>query len=514
MRPQKLIPHDEWMKGTARRFKPRSKLLKSLDTALENYSRVCGGWGAKAAVGSKEHKAVALAFNAWKESKGSGDTWKHTPRDGNKLFTKLDAQLRGIGDSDEALGVIDFMRPEMEHARLGAVYLFSNLKCDDSMFSVVLEGSLDVAKASLDYKEIDYNKTAAGIAAGAADQGVRRIESAILAREGKSPKASSTQLLQAVEPPMSERLRQIWQTIRDKVLEFSAKIIDAVKQKLNEIRDKVSTLAKNPADAIMDNLGTILRKLVDVLTSRFLSDAVPFIGAGLEIVGGIVKTLDAAVTKFKEWLTGKEVLLAKGHITVIVESIQRAMTLSIGSGLFSTLKGGISLGAQFMTAGAAALVSLISSIIEAVVKTIWKLIEISRIRAFFEQAKMHWDTKHNDDALHKRPIAFNQWFKSYSLSLPILSVIALNSGITGSRMTFLEMYNSDSKIISQSQFDKGGSYLDGLKHWGSEYLQDTGFSISSDDDVVGGLLELAKNQTAPLTARSKAHNVVKQFFHV
>ncbi|MFK8080537.1 MAG: hypothetical protein AB8B97_09655 [Granulosicoccus sp.] len=426
----------------------------------------------------------------------------------------LDAQLRGVGDSDEALGVIDFMRPEMEHARLGAVYLFSNLKCDDSLFSVALEGSLDLAKAALKYEDIDYNKTAASVAAGAADQGVRRIESAILGREGKSPKTSSTQLLQAVEPPMSERLRQIWQTIRDKVLEFSAKIIEAIEKKLNEIRDKVSTMAKNPSDAIMDNLGPILRKLVDALTSRFLSDAAPFIGAGLELVGGIIKTLDAGVTKFKEWLSGKEVMLAKGHITVIVESIQRAMTLSIGSGLFSTLKGGISLGSQFMTAGAAALVSLISSIIEAVVKTIWKMIEISRIRAFFKEAKGLWESKHSADALHKRPIAFNQWFKSYSLSLPVLSVIALNSGITGSRMTFLQMYKSDSTIISQSQFDKGANYLDGLKNWGSEYLKDTGFSITSDDKIVAGLLELAKNQTAPVSARSKTHNIVKQFFHV
>ncbi|MFK8080538.1 MAG: hypothetical protein AB8B97_09660 [Granulosicoccus sp.] len=92
MRPQKLISYDEWMKGTARRFKSRSKLLKSLDTALENYARVCGGWGAKSAVGSRQHKEVELAFNAWKESKGFGDAWKNAPRDGNKFFTMLDAR--------------------------------------------------------------------------------------------------------------------------------------------------------------------------------------------------------------------------------------------------------------------------------------------------------------------------------------------------------------------------------------------------------------------------------------
>lgn len=513
MRPQKLIPYDEWMKGTARRFKPRSELLKSLDTALQNYTMACGGWAAKSAAASRQHRDVEVAFNAWKASKGVGDAWKHAPRDGNKLFTLLDNQLKGTGDSDDALGVKDFLQPEMVHARLGALYLFSHLECDDSMFSVALEGSLDLAKASLEYEDIDYNKTAAGVAAAVADQGVRRIESSILAREGKSAKTTSTQLLQAVQPPMSERLRQIWETIRNKVLEFSTKIVDAVKQKLDEIREKASEFARNPSDAIMDNLGTILRKLVDALSSRFLAEAAPFIGAGLELVGGIISTLDAGVTKFKEWLNGRAVLLATGHITVIVESIKRAMTLSIGSGLFATLKGGISLGGQLMTAGAAAIVSLVSSIIEAVVKTIWKMIEISRIRAFFNEARGHWESRRRADALHKRPIAFNQWFKGYSLSLPILSVIALNSGITGSRMTFLQMYKSDSSIISQSQYDKGCRYLDSLKNWGSGYLADTGLSISSPDPVVKGLLELAKNQKAPLSARGKSYSVVEQFLH-
>ena len=78
----------------------------------------------------------------------------------------------------------------------------------------------------------------------------------------------------------------------------------------------------------MDNIGTILRKLVDTLTGRFLATAAPFIGAGLDAAKGIVNTLDAGVTKFKEWIASPDIVLNSGHITVIVESIKRAMGVS------------------------------------------------------------------------------------------------------------------------------------------------------------------------------------------
>ena len=508
---RKLIAYSQWKKVTYRRFKSRSHLLKAVDSALERYEKACEGLSVEAAASSRYHSDVNNAFTAWKASKGVGDAWKHSQRDGNRYFTLLDNQLKGVGDTDRALGVVDFLCDEMVHARLGALYLFSRLECDDSMFSVALEGSLDITKSSLDYADVSYDQTKLNVASTVADLGVKKAESAILAREGKKSKTSSSELLVTVQPPMSERLRNIWELIRNKVLEYSAKIIEAIKRKLDDIRDKVVNVASNPVEAIMDNLGTILRKLVDSLTSRFLADAAPFIGASLDIVGGILNTFDAGVTKFKEWLNGREVLLSSGHITVIVESIKRAMTLSIGSGLYATLKGGINLGSQFMTAGASAIISLISSIIEAVVKTVWKIIEIGRMRAFFKEARGHWESKQRADALHRRPIAFNQWFKSYSLSLPVLSVLALNTGITGNRMLFLQMYKSDTKIISQSQYDKGGSYLDGLKNWGSGYLEDTGFNFSSADPVVEGLLKLAKNQNAPLSSRENTVRIVKQF---
>ena len=166
---------------------------------------------------------------------------------------------------------------------------------------------------------------------------------------------------------------------------------------------------------------------------------------------------------------------------------------------------------EFATAGAGAIVSLVSSIVETLVKTIWKIVEISRMRSFFKQAQMLWETRTDPTSLHRQPIRFNQWFRSYAIGLPALSVLALNSGITGNKMLFLQMFQTDGSVTTQSQFDKGVTYLDGLKSWGSGYLGDSGFSFSSEDKMVSGLLEMAAGQGAPLSTRGKVWSGVQSF---
>jgi hypothetical protein len=510
---KKLVTYTEWKTGTTRALHQRSKELKAVDATLKKYTMMCGNINAIASSDNQYLADVENAFNNWKKSKGTNDAWKDSSRNGNNFFTLLDNQLSGVGDTDKGLGAVDFMAADMLHARLGVLFLFSHLKCDDSMFSVALNGAVDITTNALSYGEVEYDK-------GKVTEGVKvlgavgkKAEAAIVARQGKKQNVSSNQLLQSVPAPTDSRLREIWTMIRDKVMEYAKKIIAAIKEKLNSIKEKINTIRKDPGQAVIDNIGPNLRKLVDALTSRFLAAAVPFIGAGLDIAKGIVNTLDAGVTKFKEWLASNEVVLSSGHITVIVKSIKQAMAMSIGSGLFDLVKGGMKLGAEFMTAGAAALMSLIASIIEIVVKTVWKMIEISRLSAFFKESALLFQSRANEDSIHKRPVAFNQWFKGYAMSLPVLSVLALNSGVTGNKMLFLQMFQSDTEVVSQHQFDAGVTYLDELKSWGSGYLEGCGFSFSSVDPMVKELLELAKNQAAPPTNKRQLFDVFKGFLN-
>ena len=204
----------------------------------------------------------------------------------------------------------------------------------------------------------------------------------------------------------------------------------------------------------------LLRKLVDFLCGKLLATLAPFIGAGLDIAKGIANTVDSSITKYREWVQGRDVQLLAGHPGTIVEAIRRAMKLSIGSGVYDIVKGGASLGLQFASQGASTIIDAVVSIMETLAKVIWKIVEIKRIKRFCEQAKGYWDARMQRDALHTRPIAFNGWFKRYAVPIPALSVLALNSGICGDKMHFLAMFKDDENIVTQAEFTAGCKYVD------------------------------------------------------
>jgi len=488
-----VMSSEEWKKGTGLVLRARGRELKAVDLALERF----------------EHRPTDMRlaqlkekFDAWKKSKGPGDAWKGSGRDKNQIATLLDQQLRGVGDTDVAGGAQAFMEPALINSRLGALYLFGHLDCDDSIFKVVLQGSIDLTTASLDFAGGDSNvamgraSSALGKGRAAAGKGADFVENKIRGASAGGASVTSQQLLGAnVVAPTDGRLRRMYESIRATLYEYAQKIWEAIREQIAGARQKFADMLADPGAAALANLPGMLRKLCDLLAGKFLAAAVPLIGAGLDLAKGLANTIDSGVTKFKEWLAGRDVVLLAGHPGTIVQAIRRAMWFSVGEGLYDTMKGGLKLGLEFASSGASAIGALIVAIVEALVKTIWRVIELIRMRSFFRQARQYWDVRDQGGALHTRPIAFNNWFKSYAVEMPALSVLALNSGVCGDKMHFLKMYKDDTAVIPQAAFDGGCRYVDELKIWGSKYLGDSGYSFSSQDPVVSGLLKLAQSHT-------------------
>jgi hypothetical protein len=499
-----LMSFDEWKKGTSLTFHSRSKELKALDMALAQHEHTPT---------AMQRARVQQAFDAWKKSKGPGDAWKGSGRDKNQLATLLDQQLSGQGDTDVAGGAQAFMEPALINSRLGALYLFGHMDCDDSIFKVVLHGAIDLTTASLDYagggtneqmsranKGLEKGKGAAGAAADKIEAKLRTV--------------GSQQLLSAnVAPPTDGKLRQTFDKIKATLYEYAQKIWDAIREQIAGAKQKFAGMLADPGGTALAVLPGMLRKLCDLLAGKFLAAAAPFIGAGLDIAKGLANTIDSGVTKFKEWLAGRDVVLLAGHPGTIVKAIRRAMWFSVGEGVYDTLKGGLKLGMEFATYGASAIASLIVAVVEALVKTIWRVIELIRMRSFFKQAAQYWESRNEASPLHTRPIAFNNWFKSYAVDMPAISVLALNSGICGDKMHFLKMFKDDNAVITQAAFNAGVSYVDDLKVWGSKFLDDAGYSFSSEDPVVTGLLKLAQSHTKEIGKAGKAWNVALGFLN-
>jgi hypothetical protein len=135
-----LMTHAQWLKGTGLTLRPRSNLLKELDQEILNYERNPTVF---------RLASVKEKLKAWQDSKGLNGAWKQDSRNDNGTVSLLDQQVRGLGDTDTAMGTQAFMEPGLINARLGVLYLFSHTYVDDSIFKVVLEGGIDVTTASL-----------------------------------------------------------------------------------------------------------------------------------------------------------------------------------------------------------------------------------------------------------------------------------------------------------------------------------------------------------------------------
>ena len=105
--------------------------------------------------------------------------------------------------------------------------------------------------------------------------------------------------------------------------------------------------------------------------------------------------------------------------------------------------------------------------------------------------------------------AFMSLFERGCQASVCVPMLTLNSGITGDLMMFTKMFDDTGGILGQGsglssqgnkpsagaqrQFDAAASYWTQLKESGRNYLESTGFTFTSSDRVVGGLMWHALN---------------------
>jgi hypothetical protein len=198
--------------------------------------------------------------------------------------------------------------------------------------------------------------------------------------------------------------------------------------------------------------------------------------------------------------TGDWAFLVQGDEVIHEEdlpAIKRAMAMNIGEGLWRVLKGTGNLAMTAGSAGAGLVMGLLIAGAEMLGKILFRVFEVAFMNRSFNTAKRLWAARDSANALHKRPHAFGEWYRTQVLKAPALAVLTLNSGICGDKMAWLQMYDADGKTpISPEQFGAGTAHLDSLKVWGAKYLRDAGFVFQGTDNLVSALIRSASGQSA------------------
>ena len=241
------------------------------------------------------------------------------------------------------------------------------------------------------------------------------------------------------------------------------------------------------------DIGVHVKKVALLVAQYVYAKAAPFIGASSTLLSGLVKAGTSFVEKFSTWMSSGKVAFNYGHPETIVRAIEWGITRSMLDGVYDIARSSISLSVNAASFGGAAIVDGIASVVDAAVKILWRVYESTVISDFCRRAKDIWKTRSNKNSAIRKPGSFDRWFRPAVEQVPVLAAVTLGSGVAGDKMRFLNMFADRKAIITQGQFDAGCDYLEQVKRSASRMIIQSEIDFTSDDEMIQGLLTLAKN---------------------
>lgn len=425
-----------------------------LDKAVEAYTKAA----TQAALTTMRN--ALLDWTSYKDESGGKDAWKKSDRNKKLAITALFNAIVGTGDNDAGFGIPDFMSEGMINARLGILYLFGNVACDEGKYRIITNGLLDLN----------------GKGQGAIGKAVKR----------------TTEAAQCVKPPQKGSAER---------MALRARVSTALQGVAGSVAHAVfAQVATDEADDADTKLGDIwetipggLEMVCDMIAEKVMDEMVPFLSNGIAATTGLLKAVHDCSDRFVVYVRGRKVALVPGVPTTTIDGIKRAMDHAVLTDVYDVLKGGGNLALDGLTAGIAGeITSIACSAIETLVAFARKAHDFYRIRLFVNEAKLMWAQRDKPNSLHRQPYAFNRWYRKTAMRVPVIPVITLNSGVCGDKMRMLCMFTHEGEVITQQNFDKGVAYIDSVKAWGASYLADSPYTFTSQDKLVTELLKPVK----------------------
>jgi hypothetical protein len=508
-----IMSYAEWLLGTGR-VRDRSSAAKAVDLAFQRFE-----WK-KTMENFLSLKQAFLMWIAFLDERGM--SWRRIPENKQGTVERFDRQIRQWA----VLPIEPLVRIEDRvHTRLGLVYLFSHLRVNTTSSEVLAEALVSVATLGLGYhasgdQAVYYAKLGVGASKSVVSGIAASIEDWVLAPASPSiydaiPKEATWQeqlamgyqiTRQAIADALRNALKSISDVFREKLKPFFVDpmgIIGAsVREKLlpfiAEATAAIGAMLEKQLQPYVDDLeGKVssmvfgqIRPVAELVVGTVAAALLPILTSAWDTVKGIIKTIDAGIDRYRFWAK-EHIQIANGHPAAIMQSIRHAMNVSLGDGLATTISGAGRLTGEVLSAGAGKIVSMVLKMVESLIRAFVKIVEIEQLNQFIREAKQQWEKRDAADALHKRESAFDKWYRGNAMTLPIISVLSLNSGLAGDKTQFLAGLSTNRDADFQ-KFAEGAAHVDSLKAWGVSYLNNVRINLSGIDAQANGYLAIAK----------------------
>lgn len=325
-------------------------------------------------------------------------------------------------------------------------------------------------------------------------------------------------------------------------------VFRAVKAAVIKLKDLI--LERIRVNKLGEDIGGIAKLAAKFVIDKVVSSAAPFVGAGIDLARGVAGTFEAVYQKVSSWLDRRQISINPGHPEEIARTIEGTMEKGIFKGLWDMIAGAGKVAIAALLPGLGSLVGAVMTGVEWLVKFLYRIYENRCIKRFLEIARGHYATEKaratavtTDVATAREAVRlrntsgqvtrtvrldgmgawetvqletgrtryepvvdgtgfigntqeFTEFFRLGCEASPIIPMLTLNSGMCGSLMTMIRMFDDAGDVIGktrkgESTFDVGNRYFTRLKEYGTRYLASSGFKLLArdpNDKFVTGLL--------------------------
>jgi len=583
--PLEVVTASEWIRRTALTFSSRSASTSRVDAA---YAAWC-----TARFDTLKAATLRDALDDYLAEKGGN--WSKVSRNAESggLMEYIYGQAKAVAPARPSAAAARHRVQSFDipHSRYGVLYLLGNIDIDMNCFNIAMEGvaavggaigsgfaanmaHLDSVTQASRHVDIAGHEVSAQAIVSTSSTAIKTLPKAgktldeafgisqPLGRERRwSPTGTVRPAMDnAGSGPIKSRVTWTYpvtkagfEMVKDDPALFlnpwmlpttvAGSAIVTITETLNNLRREIESAVTWAFEKIKNALlgtsastftlsGGIVRSLIKIVVTQCLASAAPFVGAAMDLGAGIVKTLRAAAEKVGAWLERRRIQLNAGHPELIAASLEGEMQKGMFQGLWSTLKGAVSMALSSFLPGAGSLVSAIVTGVEWLVKFAFRLWEQSKIHAFLVKAREFYlqerelatrdpgprglEFQPNMDPQRGGIIhdvdRFTAFFQEGCDASPMIPMLTLNTGICGSLMTMVNLFRDENQdgreVVDRATYNSGVAYFSRLKAYGAQYLQSSGFKFrASPTETRGsiqGLLDHAVHHHGQDTMAGKA----------
>lgn len=309
-----------------------------------------------------------------------------------------------------------------------------------------------------------------------------------------SPEKSATEL-------KNKALALLQSKVGDgRILSAATKVgaaVEAVDRKVDEIAEAirnwlVDRFDIDPGDAklAVDHLRYNLPSLIYGIQGAARGTGSIDSGAST-IASGLCTAITKTIEYFDLRHAGSGVVLETGHPDIVAASIKRSVGKSALVGLADAALAGAKAALAAFTAGVGVIINKVAGVIEQLLRFAVRFCDALTLRKVFADARGKWACHKQPDAIQARPAAFADWFQETVGRAAVVAALVMNCGIAGDAMRFLQVVSGEGAVVTQGQFDKGVTYLNGLKSAAGDLIQQIqqDMRVWSADPMTASLLK-------------------------